>query len=173
MMRMAKLMVVGGVGIILLAGCESTEEYLDLKKPTAQLIGVEFRDASQYGATVVFNVDVINHYSYDLPLLRFDYGLSSQGQRFLAGFSELNITVPPGGRRSVSLPAQVDYLNALNILTGVRPGDTIPYNAEVSLVVNTPHLGSITLLLTKIGELTLPAVSQTGPQEPSSATKTQ
>ncbi len=172
-MHMAKLVVIGTVGIVLLAGCESTEEYLELRKPTAQLLGVEFRDASRYGATVVFNVDVINHYSYDLPLLSFNYSLSSQGQRFVAGFSELNITVPPGGRRSVSLPAQVDYLNALNILTGVHPGDRIPYNAEVSLVVNTPHLGSITLLLTKIGELTLPTVSEAAPQEPSSATKTQ
>jgi len=170
---MEKLMVVTIVGVVLGAGCTSTEEYLDLKKPSAQLMGVEFRDANLYGATLVFNVDVINHYSFDLPLLSFNYSVSSQGQRFLAGFSELSITVPPGGRRAVSLPARVDYLKALNVLTGVRPGATIPYNAELSLVVNTPRLGSITLPLSKIGELTLPAVSEAQPQAPSSAIKTQ
>jgi LEA14-like dessication related protein len=172
MIRRATSTVVGVMGFVLLAGCASTEEYLELRKPTAQLLGVEFRDATLYGATVVFNVDIINHYSFDLPLLSFNYGLSSGGQRFLGGFSELSMTVPPGGRRTVSLPARVDYAKALSALGNISPGARIPYNAELSLVVNTPRLGSITLPLTKIGEVTLPAVSEAQPQQSPGAAAT-
>jgi len=157
MARMTSLLFVG-TAAILLVGCESMEESLSLRKPTAQLAGVQFKEANLYGATIVFDVQIVNHYPVELPLQRFSYALSSRGQRFLASSSEIAITVPVGGSQIVSLPARIDYVKALQALGGVRPGATIPYEAQLDLVVNTPRLGTIALPLGRAGEITLPNV---------------
>jgi len=157
MTRRASLLFFG-MAAVLLVGCASVEESLSLKKPTAQLVGVQFKEANLYGATIAFDVQVVNHYPVELPLVRFSYALSSRGQRFLASSSELAIKIPVGGSQTVSLPARIDYVKALQALGGVRPGATIPYEAQLDLVVDTPRLGTITLPLGRAGEITLPSV---------------
>jgi hypothetical protein len=101
-------------------------------------------------------VQIVNHYPVDLPLLRFSYAVSSRGERFLAGASELAMQIPVGGSQTVSLPARIDYISTLRRLGSVRPGATIPYEAQLDLTINTPRLGTITLPLEKVGEITLP-----------------
>jgi hypothetical protein len=158
MMRMARVLFVGlllAVGI----GCESMEESMSLRKPTARVMGMQFRDADAYGATVVFDVQIVNHYPMELPLLRFNYAVSSRGKRFMAGSQELAVQIPVGGSQTVSLPARIDYINTLRLLGGVRPGATIPYEAQVDLTIDTPRLGKIVLPLGKGGDVTLPALS--------------
>ncbi len=149
------LLVVGLTGGMI-AGCTSVEERLALRKPSAQLMDVQLRDASVSGATLAFDVAIENHYPVDLPLLSFTYSLSSNGQRVFVGSQDLTMTVPAGGSRTVSLPARVDYLVALKALSNVRPGAKVPYVAQLNLVINTPQLGSITLPLVRSGELALP-----------------
>ncbi len=158
MVRMVKMLFVGAL-LTVLVGCESMEESMSLRKPTAQMMGVRFQDADAYGATVVFDVQVVNHYPVELPLMRFSYAVSSRGKRFMAGAQEVAVQIPVGGSQTVSLPARIDYLNTLRLLGGVRPGATIPYEAQLDLTVNTPRLGWITLPLGKTGEVTLPAPS--------------
>jgi LEA14-like dessication related protein len=159
MARVAGLLFVGVLAAVL-AGCQSMEESLSLRKPTARLMGVQFREADAFSATLVFDVQIVNHYPADLPLLRFDYALSSRGRRFATGSPELGIIIPVSGSQTVSLPARIDYVNTLRILGGVRPGATIPYEAQVNLLVDTPRLGSIMLPLERSGELRLPEVSE-------------
>jgi hypothetical protein len=92
----------------------------------------------------------------DLPLLRFNYAVSSRGERFMAGASELAIQIPVGGSQTVSLPARIDYISTLRRLGSVRPGATIPYEAQLDVTISTPRLGAILLPLGKAGEITLP-----------------
>jgi hypothetical protein len=157
MTRMAKVLFVGAlltVGI----GCESMEESMSLRKPEARVMGMQFRDADAYGVTAVFDVQIVNHYPVELPLMRFSYAVSSQGRRFMAGSSEVGIQIPVGGSQTVSLPARIDYMSMLRLLGGARPGATIPYEAQLELTINTPRLGTIMLPLEKGGEVTLPAL---------------
>src|SRR5512133_2891480 len=134
---MARILFIGlllAVGI----GCESVEESMSLRKPDASLVGVQLRDANAYGATLVFDVQIVNHYPVALPLTRFNYAVSSRGERFLAGASELAVQIPVGGSQTVALPARIDYLGLLRRLVNVRPGATIPYEARLDLTIDTP-----------------------------------
>lgn len=158
MMRMAKALIVGAL-LTALVGCENVEERMSLRKPTAQMTGLRFQDADAYGATVVFDVQIENHYPVELPLMRFDYSVASQGKRFMAGAQEVAVKIPVGGSQTVSLPARIDYLGTLRLLGGVRPGATIPYEAQVNLTIDTPRLGWIMLPLGRSGEVTLPSLS--------------
>lgn len=132
---------------------------MSLKKPTARLMGMQFRDADAYGATVVFEVQIVNHYAAELPLVRFSYTVSTGGARFMAGSSQLAMQIPIAGSQTVSLPARIDYATTLRRLGGLRPGATIPYEAQVDLTVGTPRLGTIMLQMSKGGQVMLPQVS--------------
>jgi len=160
MLRMANLVSAGAL-LVLLAGCTTMEERLELRKPTARLVGVRFQEATLRAATLVFDVEVENYYPQTVPLLDFKYSVSSAGQLFLSGSSEVRVNLPGGSHRTVALPATIDYLEMLKILSGVKPGATIPYEAQVDLRVDTPRLGPLMLPLTCAGKLALPTISET------------
>jgi LEA14-like dessication related protein len=170
MARMASVLVVGAV-LTLLVGCTGVEESMSLRKPTARLMDVQFKDVDAYGATIVFDVQIVNHYAEELPLLRFNYVLSSRGQRFMAGTAVLAIRIPFAGSQTVSLPARIDYADTLRRLGGVQPGTTIPYEAQVDLTINTPRFGALTLPLNKVAQITLPLVSGEGADKLSNGAK--
>jgi hypothetical protein len=65
---MAKATLAGTLTLALLAGCTTVEERLELRKPTAQLVGVKFQGASLHAATLVFDVEITNYYPQTVPL---------------------------------------------------------------------------------------------------------
>jgi LEA14-like dessication related protein len=169
---MANLISFGAV-VALLAGCTSVEQTLELQKPTVSLVGVRFQEATLHAATVVFDVNVVNHYPVTVPLTGFKYSLSSAGQLFLSGTSGVRINLPANGQRTVALPATIDYTGALKALSNVKPGAIIPYEAKLDLTVETPRLGPLNLALSHAGDLTLPTISEVIPQDIPGSVKTQ
>ena len=144
-----------------LAGCETLHQALNLKKPTARLTGLNFGEVKLDSATLLFDVEVDNPYPVALPLMNLDYGLTSGGNKFLEGGVDIQTTVPAKSKKTVSLPAKVNYLEVLRALKGIGPGSKIPYKAELGLSVDTPALGLLNLPIEKKGELTLPSVADT------------
>jgi len=145
---------------IFVSGCETVQQLLDTNKPTANLKGLGFDDVSLESATLVFNVEIDNPYPVALPLTNMDYGLSSGGSPFLSGSADIASTVPAESKKTVSLPAKINYMDMLKALKGIRPGTTIPYKADIGLSVDTPALGVLKLPLKKEGELALPRLSE-------------
>lgn len=143
------------------AGCETMQEALNLKKPTARLTGLKFEEVKLDSAMLLFDVEIDNHYPVALPLTNFDYSISTGANKFLSGSAKSQTTVPAKNKKTVSLPAKINYIEMLKALKGIRPGSKIPYNAEFGLSVDTPALGLIRLPLKKEGELVLPSISDT------------
>ena len=141
------------------AGCETMNQVLSLQKPTARMMGLKFEDVKLDSATLLFDVEVDNPYPVALPLTNLDYGLSSGAKPFLTGSAELQTTVPAKSKKTVSLPASINYLDMLKALKGIRPGSKIPYKADLGLSVNAPALGLMKLPLKKEGEIVLPTAS--------------
>lgn len=144
---------------VCLGSCETIQEGLNLRKPTARLTDLKIEDVKMDSATLLFDVEIENHYPVALPLTNFDYSLSSGSAKFLSGNAESQAAVPAKSSRTVSLPAQINYIEMLKALKGVRPGSTIPYGAEVGLSVKAPGLGVIRLPLKKEGQLALPNIT--------------
>ena len=140
-------------------GCETIQENLNLRKPTARLSGLKFEEVKLDSAMLVFDVEIENYYPVALPLTNFDYTLSSNAEQFLSGSAKSQATVPAKSKKIVSLPATINYMGMLKALKGVRPGSKIPYGAELGLSVDTPAMGLIRLPLKKDGELILPSIS--------------
>ena len=95
------------------AGCETMHEVLNLKKPTAQLVGLKFEEVKLDYTTLVFDVEIDNHYPVNLPLTNFDYSLSTGAEKFLTGDANSQTTVPKKSKKTVSLPAKINYIEML------------------------------------------------------------
>ena len=159
----AKRYLISAIALILAysAGCETVQETLNIRKPTARLMGLKFEEVKLDLAMLMFDVEIDNHYPVALPLTNFDYTLSSNAEKFLSGSAESQTTVPAKSKQIVSMPAKINYMGMLKALKGIRPGSKIPYGAELGLSVDTPALGLIRLPLKKEGELVLPSISGT------------
>ena len=148
--------------VVCFAGCETIQQTLNLGKPTARLVGLKFEDVKLDSATLLFDVEVENHYPVPLPLMNFDYSLSSNNEKFLSGSADSQSTVPAKSKETVTLPATINYLEMLKSFKGVRLGSKIPYNAELGLSVKAPSIGLIRLPLKKEGQLVLPRPTDIG-----------
>jgi LEA14-like dessication related protein len=142
----------------LLAGCD-TLQALNLQKPTASLKGVKFDKISLEGATLIFDVDVDNPYSAALPLTNLDYGLTSGTKPLFSGKAAVAGSIPAKSSKTLSLPAQIRYLDLIDAFKGIKPGSSIPYKAQLGLFMDTPVTQSLRLPITKEGQLTVPTVS--------------
>ena len=96
--------------LVWIVGCETIQQTIGLNKPTARLIGLKFGDVRLDSATLLFDVEIDNHYPVALPLANFDYSLSSGAEKFLLGSAESQTTVPANSSQTVSLPAKINYI---------------------------------------------------------------
>ena len=138
-------------------GCASLEG-LGMRRPTASLQGVKFQDVTLQAATLVFDIEVDNPYSVELPLTNLDYQLSREAQPFLTGQADVQGAIPAQGKKVLPLPVKVGYLDLVRAFKGVEPGATIPYQAELGLSVNAPVAGRLRLPIKKQGELQVPNI---------------
>jgi hypothetical protein len=143
--------------VLLASGCDTVQQaLLGAPKPTASLNGVSFGDISLDSATLLFDVEVKNPYSVDLPLLNMDYGLASSGNKLFAGTADIASSIPAKGSKSISLPAKLGYADVAKAFMGYKSGSTIPYTADLGLSFDAPVVGKMRLPLSKTGELAVP-----------------
>ena len=147
------------LSLVLSSGCSTVQNAMQRNKPTASLVDVKFDQVKLDSATLLFDVEIENHYPVPLPLTNFEYGLSSGQANFLSGSAASQATIPAKSSKVISLPATVNYLEMLKALSGIKQGAKIPYKADLTLSVDTPALGLLSLPLKKQGELELPTVS--------------
>ncbi|MFP4433869.1 MAG: LEA type 2 family protein [Phycisphaerae bacterium] len=144
-------LVAVGVLAVCVVGCGMIES------PSARVTGVSLDSIDLESVTLQFAVDVTNPYPAALPLANLDYTLASKGATFLDGNAPLQGSVPAGSTKSVTLPARVTYRSLLATLSGVRPGQVMPYEAAMGLSVDAPVLGAMRLPLSKSGQIPVPA----------------
>ncbi len=155
-MKATRYIILAAVlSLVLSAGCDALQ---NLQKPKASLKGVKLADISLESASLLFDVEIANPYSVDLPMVNVDYGVVSNAGKLFAGKADIAGTVPANSTKMISLPVKIDYFDVVNAFKGVSPGSKIPYQADVGLSVNTPVLGVIRLPLNKTGELDVPAI---------------
>jgi len=159
MMRTTPLAVLCLCGLLLLPGCKSLQGMLSAAdRPTARVTGASIRDIRADAIALDFEIEVQNPYDVPLPLASMDYSLASAGSRFLDGDAALSTSVPAKGSKSVTLPVQIRPADLLSAVSGVRPGQVVPYEAVLGLSVDAPGVGPLTLPLRRTGDLPVPAV---------------
>jgi LEA14-like dessication related protein len=142
-----------------LAGCANVLEALQsLPRPSADVVGARITGLGLESADLEFDLRITNPLDTALPLVDLDVALGSRGTEFLQGVLPLQGTVPAGGERVVAVPVQVDLLQTLRTLAGVRPGQVVDYTAELGLGIDVPGVGPRRLPLRHEGRLPVPAL---------------
>jgi LEA14-like dessication related protein len=117
-------------------------------------------DLSLEAVTLDLDLEVSNPYSVALPLLGAEYRLSSGGRQFLSGAGEQGGSIPAGGKGTYPVTARIPFADLLTVLSGIKPGARVPYEAEMGLFVDAPALGKIELPVSHSGEFPVPAVPE-------------
>ena len=142
----------------LVAGCQALEGILESSgKPTARIIGTELKNLSVEKIDLIFNVEVANPYAVNLPLVNLTYDVGSRGTSLLNGSIKPSGSVQAHGTSLIQVPARITFASLFKTLKGVKPGSVVPYQADLTLGVDAPVVGMLTLPMSKSGELPVPA----------------
>jgi len=143
-----------------LGGCSTLSNMLD--KPSARVTGAHLSDLSLDSVGMVFDVEVSNPYSVALPLTDLAYKLSSSDKEFLSGKASLAAggvsSIPAKGSKTLQLPATVTFQSLLAAVSSVKPGQVVPYKADMTLSADAPAVGPISLPISHTGQVPVPAV---------------
>ena len=147
------------IAAVVLNGCAIIEGLLSpSSRPKAKVTGARIQDLSLTDLTLLFDVEITNPASSDLPLVALDYDIASDGSNVVSGRADLDGTIPATGSRTIQLPARVTFADVLNVAKGVKPGAVVPYQANLLLSVDVPSMGPLELPLRKDGEFPVPTV---------------
>ncbi|MHC4985166.1 MAG: LEA/WHy family protein [Planctomycetota bacterium] len=155
------IIVLLGACLLAAGGCDA----LGLAKPTASVLDADLQDLTLRTATLLFDVEVNNPYSTDLPLTDVAYSLASEGVEFLSGQADISGSIPAAGSKVLPIPVEIDFIQLLGMLENIVPGETIPYTADLGLMLDTPLLGLLELPVSRTGELTIPSLSDLNLQD--------
>jgi LEA14-like dessication related protein len=140
------------------AGCSNLAELArSVPRPTAAVEGARIEGFSLNSLTLALDLRIDNPLTVDVPLVDADLRLASAGAEFLRGNFPLQGLVPAGGSHRVTVPVRVDLVQTLRTLSAVRPGQVVPYRAELDLSIDVPVTGVIALPLAHEGGLPVPA----------------
>lgn len=149
------------LAMIAIPGCETLTKMIgDMSKPSARVTGASISDLALDKAGLLFDVEVTNPYSIPMPLASLDYTINSDGKKLVSGKQSLDGLIPANGSRTIQLPVNIVFQDALNILSGVKPGEVVPYDAALNLSADAPGLGPLTLPVKKSGELPIPTAPE-------------
>lgn len=163
---MSRLMPISRIAVVALAlftfqGCAAVDDILSgVDKPTARVVDVGFIGFDAQSVTLDFAVEIANPYSVDLPVLGLDYALASSGATFLTGQSQGGTSIPATGRSVLNIPARIGFSEALSLISGIAPGNVVPYDADIGINVDAPALGNLRVPLSKSGEFPIPTVPE-------------
>lgn len=140
-------------------GCETMQNLLaDMDKPTARITNARLDSLSLQQAGLIFDVEIQNPYSVALPLTRVSYGLSSADASLVKGEAGLEGTIPAGKSKVVSLPVSLVFNDLMKAGASIRPGQVLPYQADMKFAVDAPGVGELALPVSQKGEVPVPAV---------------
>jgi LEA14-like dessication related protein len=143
----------------LLLGCQQAQELLrGLNKPSVRVADLRLSDISLEAATLAVDLEITNPYSVALPVAALDYDLKSSGTSFLSGRAEEQGSIPAKGRGTYPVTVNLPYSGIFEVLSQVKPGGTIPYEAELGVFVDAPAAGLLRLPVRHASELPIPNV---------------
>jgi len=123
-----------------------------------RVTNVALSDLSLKAVTLAIDLEVSNPYTVPLPLLGVDYSLASRGTQFLSGEGTAGGTIPAGGKGTYPVTTRIPFADLLSVLSSVKPGAVVPYDASLGLTVDAPAIGELRIPVSHSDELPIPAV---------------
>ncbi|CAH9114353.1 unnamed protein product [Cuscuta europaea] len=130
-----------------------------MEKPEASITDVDVKGIGMDGISYHAKVAVKNPFSVSIPICEIGYVLKCAGRVIASG------TVPDLGSvkgkdtTEFDVPVKVPHSVVVSLVRDIGRDWDIDYQLELSLVVDLPVAGNITIPLSHSGEIKLPSLS--------------
>ena len=141
--------------LFLVSGCATLQRAA--LYPSAAVEGLAIDEIDASAMTVRIDLAVTNPYSVDLPVTGLDVGLSSDDKRFFEGAAEVSDPIPAGRTQTLAVPVRIPWLQVIQVLGTIRPGEELDLEADLGLTLRTPAVGDIRLPLKHSRTVSVPA----------------
>ncbi|VVA89652.1 unnamed protein product [Arabis nemorensis] len=125
-------------------------------KPEGSVTDVDLKDVNRDSVEYLAKVSVTNPYGHSIPICEISFTFHSAGREIAKG------KIPdPGSLKAeemtvLDIPVLVPYSILLNLARDVGVDWDIDYELKISLTVDLPVVGDITIPISSKGEIKLP-----------------
>ncbi len=147
------LLLLAGL-LTLLAGCAGLGGNV-MRSPDVKIVGAELTNSGLEGADVLFEFEVDNPNGVALVLDGLNYRLRLNDKPLLDGRQDDRTQIAARSESRVDLPVRIRYVDLLRVLETLDGDDSPSYEIQADFRFAVPVLGSITVPVTRKGELSL------------------
>jgi LEA14-like dessication related protein len=147
--------VAGLFALLVNAGCAGLGVGDVMRSPDVKIVGAELTNSGLEGADVLFEFEVDNPNGVALVLDGLNYRLRLNDKPLLDGRQDDRTQIAARSESRVDLPVRIRYADLLRVLETLDGDDSPSYEIQADFRFAVPVLGSITVPVTRKGELSL------------------
>lgn len=147
------LLLAGFVAV--LAGCAGFGVGDMMRQPDVDIVGAELTNTGIDGADVLFEFEVDNPNGVALVLDGLSYRLRLNDKPLLDGRRDDRTEIAARSGSRVDLPVRIRYADLLRVLETLDDDDSPSYEIQADFQFAVPVLGTVTVPVTRRGELSL------------------
>ena len=139
--------------LLAVAGCASLGNVF--REPDVDVVGAELTRTGLSGADVLFEFEIENRNAIALVLDGFNYRIRLNERPLLDGRQNQRTEIAANAQSRVNLPVSIQYDDILRVLETLNDRDDPTYELQADFQFAVPVLGTVTVPVTKRGELSL------------------
>jgi len=143
------------LALLALAGCAGAGLGSVFREPDVDVVGAELTRTGLSGADVLFEFEVENRNGIALVLDGFNYKIRLNEKPLLNGRQDQRTQIAANTQSRVNLPVTFQYDDVLKVLETLDDRSDPTYELQADFQFAVPVLGTITVPVTKRGQLSL------------------
>lgn len=142
---------------LLLFACDALNLLSSTARPSAKVVSTTIDGLDLNGLNLNFGVEIQNPYSTNIPLTQLSYALATEGTPFLSGqLADKPESIAAMGSTVVQVPVRINFQKAMQMVSSIQPGKSVPYQADLTISVDALGLGNVDIPLRQHGQIPIP-----------------
>lgn len=142
---------------LLLFACDALNLLSSTARPSAKVVSTSIDGLDLNGLNLNFGVEIQNPYSTNIPLTQLSYALATEGTPFLSGqLADKPESIAAMGSTVVQVPVRINFQKAMQMVSSIQPGKSVPYQADLTISVDALGLGNVDIPLRQHGQIPIP-----------------
>ena len=148
--------------LLALAGCAGAGLGSVFREPDVDVVGAELTRTGLSGADVLFEFEVENNNGIALVLDGFNYKIRLNEKPLLDGRQDRRTEIAANTQSRINLPLTFQYDDVLRVLETLDDNERPSYELTADFQFAVPIIGTVTVPVTKRGQLSLDRLLRMG-----------
>lgn len=131
-----------------------------VRRPQVDIVGLDVRNASLFGANLLFEFEVDNPNALALVLDGIGYRLRLNGEPLLDGRHDERMEIAARGESRIQLPVTLRYADLARVIESFEGRERPDYALEADFQFDVPVLGAVVVPVREEGEIPLNRVKE-------------